>query len=181
MLHLKIFTKFLFVVISFISIIVINFSCSTDKKGGNNSPASNNSGTLQGNQQNPRALTAQNDKPVTSSKYEFPGDNGIGPIKELSLGVIDQNLVSQGFKIFNMECLSCHQLDSRNVGPPLRNITKKNTPIYIMNYLLNTTEMQRKDSLMQKLVSEYKIIMPDQQLTRDDARAVLEYLRSVEK
>jgi len=34
---------------------------------------------------------------------------------------------------------------------------------------------------MQKLVGEYKVMMPDQQLTRDDARAILEYLRSVEK
>jgi hypothetical protein len=171
-MELKIFMKFLFVVISIILITYINFSCSNDKQGSNSQSASNNSGTLQSNQQTNEAPT---------SKYEFPDDNGIGPIKEVSLGVIDQNLVSQGFKIFNMECLSCHQLDSRNVGPPLRNINKKNTPVYIMNYLLNTTDMQRRDPLMQKLVGEYKVMMPDQQLTRDDARAILEYLRSVEK
>jgi hypothetical protein len=41
--------------------------------------------------------------------------------------------------------------------------------------------MQKRDPLMQKLGSEYKIYMPDQQLARDDARAVLEYLRSIEK
>ena len=48
-----------------------------------------------------------------------------------------------------------------------------------MNYLLNTTEMQKKDPILKKLVDEYKVIMPDQQLTKDDARSVLEYFRSV--
>ena len=112
--------------------------------------------------------------------YKYPNDNGIGPIKELSVGAIDQNLVSQGERIFNMKCMACHKLDTRDVGPPLRNVTKKYTPVYMMNYLLNTTEMQRKDPLMQKLVAEYKVIMPDQVLTRDDARALLEYFRSKE-
>jgi len=169
--------KLLFIVISIITLIFINISCSNDTHESNSQPASNN---LQA-QQTQSASASQGDKPVSISKYEFPDNNGIGPIKEMSIGEIDQNLVSRGNKIFNMKCISCHQLNSRSVGPPLKNITKKNTPVYILNYLLNTTDMQRKDPLMLKLVDEYKVIMPDQQLTRDDARALLEYLRSTEK
>jgi len=161
--------KSFLVLILILIITIINISCSDNKQESNNQPASENS------------KTTQNDKPISNSKYEFPGNNGIGPIKEISLVGVDQNLASLGNKIFNTRCISCHQLDAKNVGPPLRNVTKKNTPVYIMNYLLNTTDMQKKDPLMQKLVSEYKIYMPDQQLTRDDARAVLEYLRSIEK
>lgn len=172
------FMKLLFVVITLISIIFINLSCSNDNQGGNNQPATNNSEEQQAQKE---SASQNNNKTASASKYEFPDNNGIGPIKEVSVGTIDQNLVSQGTKIFNMKCMACHQLDSRNVGPPLRNVTKKYNPVYIMNYLLNTTDMQRKDTLMQKLVAEYKIIMPDQVLTRDDARALLEYFRSLEK
>ena len=106
---------------------------------------------------------------------------GIGPIKKLKLGSLDEKLVNEGKSIFNDKCSACHSLDIEVEGPALRAITKKLRPEYIMNYLLNTTDMQRRDPLMQKLVGEYKVMMPDQQLTRDDARAILEYLRSVEK
>jgi cytochrome c551/c552 len=159
--------KLFFIIISIVFIIVISISCSKSGPESNQQQESKNSISSQTNS-------------IPGSKYEFPDDNGIGPINDVSLGVIDQNLVSQGDKIFKIECVACHQLDSRDVGPPLRNITKKNTPAYIMNYLLNTTEMQRKDPLMQKLVNEYKVFMPDQHLTRDDARALLEFFRSTE-
>jgi cytochrome c551/c552 len=170
--------KSFFIIISVLTITLINFSCSKNKSGNTNNPEIINSGTMQSINQSNEAYS--NNSTYASSKYEYPDNNGIGPIKELSIDLIDQNLVLQGNKIFNMQCISCHKLDSRDVGPPLRNVTKKYTPIYIMNYLLNTTEMQKQDPLMQKLVSEYKIMMPDQQLTRDGARAILEYLRSVE-
>jgi cytochrome c551/c552 len=114
-------------------------------------------------------------------KYQYPNDNGIGPIKEVALGTINSKLVASGKKIFTVKCSPCHQMDTRLVGPPLRNITKKNTPQFIMNYLLNTSEMQKKDPLLVKLVDEYKVIMPDQQLSKDDARSLLEYFRSTEK
>jgi hypothetical protein len=170
--------KSFFIFITFLTITFIGISCSKEKQEDTVNPGYNNSGSLQSSNQTNSTSTNNN---ASSSKYEYPDNNGIGPIKEITLGAIDQNLVIQGTKIFNMQCISCHKLDSRDVGPSLRNVTKMNTPLYIMNYLLNTTEMQKQDPLMQKLVSEYKIMMPDQQLTRDGAWAILEYLRSVEK
>ena len=107
---------------------------------------------------------------------------GIGPIKELKLGAIDEKLVKEGKNIFNSKCFACHRLDSKLVGPPLRNITKQSPPVFLMNYLLNTTEMQKKEPQLKKLIKEYNgVVMPDQQLKEKQARAVLEYLRSVEK
>ncbi len=105
---------------------------------------------------------------------------GIGPIKELKLGAIDAKLAKEGKNIFNSKCMACHRLDTKLVGPPLRNITKQQSPVYIMNYLLNTTEMQKKEPQLKKLIKEYNgIVMPDQGLNKKQARAALEYLRSV--
>lgn len=162
-----------------IALAFINISCINNKYKDQTQPAPDNSEAPAPKVENTVA-TAPAIQPA-SSKYTYPDDNGIGPIKSVTIGAIDQKLVDAGSKIFNSKCIACHQLDTRLVGPPLRNITKKNTPEFIMNYLLNTTEMQKKDPIMEKLVDEYKILMPDQQLTKDDARAVLEYFRSVEK
>ncbi len=166
---------FLLTALAFINISCIN----TKYKDQVQPPADNSEAPAQ--KPKPKIETAETSQPPSSSKYEYPDDNGIGPVKDVTLGTIDPKLVSAGSKIFNTKCIACHQLDTRLVGPPLRDVTKKNTPVFIMNYLLNTTEMQKKDPIMKKLVDEYKVIMPDQQLTKNDARAVLEYLRSVAK
>ncbi len=158
----------------------INISCVNPKYKDQKQPPADNSEASTLNAK-PKVEAAETTPPAANSKYQFPNDNGIGPIKSVTLGSIDPKLVAAGSKIFNTTCIACHQLDTRLVGPPLRNITKKNTPEFIMNYLLNTTEMQKKDPIMEKLIDQYKIIMPDQQLTKEDARAILEYLRSVGK
>ncbi len=171
--------QYLFIII--VSIAFINISCSNDKYEGQKQPAPDKSEAPQQTKNIQTSAPVQNTTPVQKSNYEFPNDNGVGPVKKVTLGPIDKKLVDAGAKIFNTKCIACHQLDSRLVGPPLRNITKKNTPEFIMNYLLNTTDMQKKDPVLIKLVNEYKILMPDQQLTKDDARTVLEYFRSTEK
>ncbi len=170
--------KYLLYIIAVLAFI--NYSCVNPKYKDQTQPPPDNSEAPVSKPQ-PKVETAKTSQPPAVSKYEFPDDNGIGPIKNVTIGPIDPKLVAAGSKIFNTKCIACHQLDTRLVGPPLRNITKKNTPEFIMNYLLNTTEMQKKDPIMAKLVDEYKILMPDQQLSQNDARAVLEYFRSVEK
>lgn len=78
--------------------------------------------------------------------------------------------------------MACHRLDTKLVGPALKPIVKNIPPVYLMNYLLNTTEMQKKDPRLKKLIKEYNgVVMPDQQLKEPQARAVLEYFRSIEK
>ncbi|MGC8652806.1 MAG: c-type cytochrome [Candidatus Kryptoniota bacterium] len=117
------------------------------------------------------------------SKKKENVDNGIGPIKELKLSPkIDKNLVEEGSSIFYSKCYLCHDVDQTKLAPPLRGVAKKLTPVFIMNYLLNTAEMQEKDPIIKNLLKEYSNVpkMPNQQLTRQQARAVLEFLRTIE-
>jgi len=177
--------KLKYILIIIIGLTFLNISCTNRKYQTEKQPAPDTSENPPVQHQNEANMQTQSSsaskQTEAKSKYEFPDDNGIGPIKEVKLGSINKSLVEKGEKIFKTKCVACHQLDTRLVGPPLRNVTKKNTPEFIMNYLLNTTDMQKKDPIMKKLVDEYKVIMPDQQLTKDDAREILEYLRSVEK
>ncbi len=175
--------KYIFVLI--IGLALLNISCADHKYQTEKQPAPDTSENPPVQHQNNATIqsqpNSQSAQAAEKSKYKFPDDNGIGPIKEVKLGPLNKSLAEKGEKIFSTKCVACHQLDTRLVGPPLRNITKKNTPEFIMNYLLNTVDMQKKDPIMKKLVDEYKIVMPDQQLTKDDAREILEYFRSVEK
>ena len=119
----------------------------------------------------------KSDTSQVDPKSPHPKDMGIGPIKEVKLGAIDQNLVKKGQQLFETKCTICHSLDERKVGPPLRNVTQERTPEFIMNLLLNTATMENKDQIVEKLISEYHIPMPDQTLTEEQAREILEYLR----
>ena len=102
---------------------------------------------------------------------------GIGPVKELKLGPVDPKTADAGRQIFDKKCSVCHALDGKKLGPPLRDVTARRTPEWIMNMLLNVKEMLASDPEAGKMSAEYKLPMPDQQLTRETALQLLEYLR----
>jgi len=108
-------------------------------------------------------------------------DYGIGPIKNVKLGSIDMKMVAKGRDLFNNKCLLCHDLDQKKIGPPLRSITKTRTPEYILNLMLNTTQMQQEDPVVKELIVTYKVPMTPPDFSDEQARSVLEYLRSVVK
>jgi len=127
-----------------------------------------------------KTKSAANDPSAGLSEFEL--ENGIGPVKQkLELGPIDPKLVKKGEEIFNIKCIACHKLDERYVGPAQRDLIKKRTPEFIMNMILNPIEMQEKHPVVKKLLAEYMTQMTNQNLSFDDARAVLEYFREVGK
>ncbi|GBD87047.1 cytochrome c [bacterium BMS3Abin03] len=159
-------------------IIIVVFSANKYVFAGNSSTAQTDSTCLAKDS----TLTKDSIKTKEKSPVNIYED-GIGPIKEVKLEEkIDESLVSKGNSLYYSKCFACHQLDNRVVGPPLRNITKEVSPVYFMNYLLNTTEMQKKVPRVIKLIKEYNgELMPNQSLSEKQARALLEYFRSVAK
>ncbi|MBT8395665.1 MAG: cytochrome c [Gemmatimonadetes bacterium] len=113
-----------------------------------------------------------------SDLTEWELENGIGPVTEpLALGDIDPGLVAQGEEIFNLKCSACHKLDQRYVAPPLRDVTSRRTPEFVMNMLLNPLEMTQRHPATKELLAEYYTPMTPQGLTNEDARAILDFLR----
>lgn len=105
--------------------------------------------------------------------------NGIGPVTEaLTLGPIDQDEAAEGKKLFEAKCSACHKLGERYVGPPLGGITEKVTPEFAMNMILNPQEMYTRHPAVKKLLGEYMTQMPNLGLTQEQAREVVEYLRT---
>lgn len=108
-------------------------------------------------------------------------NKGIGPVKSIALaGAIDPTLSKEGKRLFNKMCLACHRIGKKSIGPDLSGILQRRTPEWIMNMTLNPERMVRKDSLAYDLFWEYKgSPMANQDLKQEEARAILEYLRTL--
>ncbi|KAA3612961.1 MAG: cytochrome c [Calditrichaeota bacterium] len=113
---------------------------------------------------------------------DFEMENGIGPVKEkIVLGEIDPVKVAAGEKTYNSLCAPCHKLDKRLVGPAQRYTVDRRTPEYILNMIMNPDEMTKKHPTGKELLAEYLAPMTNMNLTLDQAKEVLEYLRSIAK
>lgn len=106
-------------------------------------------------------------------------ENGIGPVSSVTLGAIDAALAEEGEAAFTMKCSACHKFDQRYVGPPLGGVLDRRTPVYVMNMMLNPDEMVKRHPEARAMLAEYMTPMPNQNLNRDEARAILEYFRQV--
>lgn len=90
-----------------------------------------------------------------------------------------QQWVSQGQSIYEVKCQPCHKLsDEKLIGPGWKGLTKKRKPEWILNMITNVDIMLEKDPEAQRLLEECIVRMPNQNLTLDEARMVLEFQRS---
>lgn len=113
---------------------------------------------------------------------DFQMENGIGPITEkIALGEINLDLAKVGEETYNLKCAACHKLDERFVGPSQRYTADRRSPEYILNMILNPDEMTKKHPSGQEMLAEYLAPMTNMNLTLDQAKEVLEYLRLVAK
>ena len=104
---------------------------------------------------------------------------GIGPVDKVEISAtIDDGMVTKGKQIFETKCLSCHKINEKFVGPALIGVTKRRKPEWIMNQILNPEEMTKKDEVAKRLFHESNMTqMTFENVTQDDARAILEYFR----
>ncbi|MEO6066800.1 MAG: cytochrome c [Gemmatimonadota bacterium] len=107
-------------------------------------------------------------------------EHGIGPITEaIVLTAIDRHEAAEGKKIFDLKCASCHKSDERYVGPALGGIVGHRTPEYVMNMMLAPDTMVRRHPEAKKLFTSFLLEMPNLGLTPEQARELLEYLRTL--
>ena len=108
-------------------------------------------------------------------------NKGVGPIKEVEVGDdIDEALASQGQELFQQNCTACHKTDKKFIGPAISGVTERRSPEWIMNMILNPDVMIKEDPIAkQLLIAHNGSPMANQGLTRDQARAILEYFRTL--
>lgn len=126
--------------------------------------------------------------PSTNKREGSPAENkfyagkGTGPINNIVLpDAIDNSKAEEGKKLFEQKCVTCHEWsDIRRIGPGLEGVTKRRTPEWIMNQMLNPSGMTKTDSLAKELLLIYQTQMTDMDLSESDARNILEYFRRLD-
>lgn len=104
---------------------------------------------------------------------------GIGEVTHVDLtDPINMEMVAQGKGIYEMKCSACHKLsDQRVVGPGWAGVTNRRSPQWIMNMIMNVDVMLEEDAEARKLLEECLTRMPNQGVTQESARDIVEFMR----
>ncbi len=99
---------------------------------------------------------------------------------DITLGTpLDQTMVTTGKATYELKCQSCHRLtEEKLVGPGWKGVTTRRQPLWIMNMITNVEMMLETDPEAQKLLELCLVRMPNQNLVKEDARKILEFMRS---
>ena len=124
--------------------------------------------------------TAEGASGAPGGLTDFQQKHGIGPLtEEVTVGPVDAALAKQGQALFETKCSACHKAGERYVGPALGGVVDRTSPTFVMNMILNPEGMYTKHPEVRKLLAEYMTQMPNVGATKEDARALMEYLRTL--
>ena len=156
--------RIIFLQIAFISGLFI-LGCSSDPKSASNE--STNTST-----------TSPSEKTPSSSAVD--DSKGSGKFTDVKLThPIDQAMLKKGQPVYDVKCGACHKLtDEKLVGPGWKGVTDRRKPEWIMNFVTNTDVMIDKDPAAQAMLEKCMVRMPNQHLSDDEARNVLEFMRN---
>lgn len=123
---------------------------------------------------------ASSDDASGPGEANAPTAADIGPVQEVNLDArIDEALATRGKELFDTRCKTCHRFGERYVGPDLTHTAAQRDPVYIMNMILAPEKMLQQHPTAKALLAEYGTMMTNQNLSEDEARALLEYMRQV--
>lgn len=122
---------------------------------------------------------------TTTTEEEVPAApsydslRGLGKFDKVDVGAtLDKGMATAGKTIFDVKCSSCHKLsDEKLVGPGWKGVSQRHKPEWIMNFITNPDPMIDKDPKLQAQLTLCLVRMPNQNLSDDDARNILEFMR----
>lgn len=115
----------------------------------------------------------------TDANPSYDPHRGEGKFTKVELAAtLDAAKADNGKKIYDVKCGACHKVtDEKLVGPGWAGVTSRHAPEWIMNFITNTDAMINKDPKAQAQLEICLVRMPNQNLTDDDARNLLEFMR----
>lgn len=108
---------------------------------------------------------------------EVSAEAQIGPVTELELGAYDAALAATGEAAFTAKCTACHTLEAKVIGPALGGVVDRRSPVYVMNMILNPTQMLAEHPVAILLLEEFIVPMVPLGIEETEARAIVEFLR----
>jgi mono/diheme cytochrome c family protein len=91
---------------------------------------------------------------------------------------IDESKVEVGKGLFQTKgCSACHAFGRRLSCPDLAGVTHRRTAAWMEQQILHPDVMTKTDPISHGLFATYALQMPNQGLTPDQARAVIEFFK----
>ena len=121
----------------------------------------------------PTSAAASGGSVATTSKYDS------GPRAGESRA--DHEAAERGEKLFqNKGCSACHAFGVKKSGPDLAGVSMRRTALWIENQILHPDVMVKEDPIARQLFAQHMLQMPNQGLTPEQAKDVIEYLKQVD-
>ena len=157
-------------------------SCNGGSGNGQNN-ASDNATTSNTTTEAPAAPAETPAAPAGGANVDL-SNKGIGPVKTVNpplAATPDQALAEKGKELFKINCTACHKPTKKFIGPAPKGILERRAPEWVLNMILNPEGMIAQDPIAKQLLAEANgAPMANQHLTEEQARAILEYFRTIE-
>lgn len=154
-------------------------SCNGGSGNGQNNNASDNTASSSTTTETPATPAA----PAGGANVDL-SNKGVGPVKTVNpplAATPDQALAEKGKELFKINCTACHKPTKKFIGPAPKGILERRSPEWVMNMILNPENMIANDPIAKQLLAEANgAPMANQHLTEEQARAILEYFRTIE-
>lgn len=118
---------------------------------------------------------------TVADQEESHANRGVGPVKQFNLESLDAERAQEGMALFQRRCTACHRMEERYVGPALAGVTTRREPEWILNMVLRTELMLKKDPVALELLSAYTARMVNQSMEQHDAESVLAFFREYDR
>lgn len=139
--------------------------------------ACNNSSSDKG--KTDESSASSNASETTTGNPSYDPNRGEGKFTKVDIApTLDNAMAEAGNKVYSVKCSACHKLtDEKLVGPGWKDVTKRHTAEWIMNFATNTDAMINKDPKAQAMLEICLVRMPNQNISDQDARDVYEFMR----
>ncbi len=123
--------------------------------------------------------TDNSNNQTATENPSYDPNRGEGKFTNVDLGTgLDATLATAGEAVYGTKCSSCHKTSSEKlVGPGWEGVTKRRKPEWIMNFITNPDPMIDKDPELQAQLELCLVRMPNQNVSDQEARELLEFMR----
>lgn len=126
----------------------------------------------------PASKYVEKEEAPATTDYDPKRGEGKFDESNVSVGAIDAAMATKGKSISETKCFSCHKITGEKlVGPGWKGVTTRHTPHWIMNFITNPDPMIDKDPEVQAQLELCLVRMPNQNLSEEDARTIVEFMR----
>lgn len=130
----------------------------------------------------PASTPSSTPAPAASGATSMPAVSRYDSGPRAADSPVDKAKAEQGEKLFQTKgCSACHAFGKKVTCPDLAGVSKQRTATWMENQILHPEVMTKEDPIAHDLFAKFSLQMPNQKLTEDEARAVIEFIKHKDK